>query len=295
MAIVVAPLLVLIPGFAWMGFYNWRVTGHALLLPYVWHDQIYGGTPLFVWQEALPKKMYNNPQLARHYGVWEASHWEKQQTIGGWGREVARKVFRLGRGFFQPLVLLIPLLMLPSVLRRDRWMRLAAGMLLFFVFGMWGITRNILLHYAAPAAPLAIALLMAYIAAMVERGGWWRIAAQVVAGLFLLSVWPTYSYINELQTVGPQFTRAKIVNTIVNEFPAEKHLFVVRYLPNYNENVEWVYNGADIDGQRIVWARDLGPQKLPRLLEYYKDRRKWLIEVGPVEVTPQPLGWKLTK
>ena len=67
---------------------------------------------------------------------------------------------------------------------------------------------------------------------------------------------------------------------------------MVRYLPGHNEHVEWVYNGADIDGQQIVWARDLGPQKLPRLLDYYKDRRKWIIEVGPVEVKPIPLGWK---
>jgi hypothetical protein len=68
---------------------------------------------------------------------------------------------------------------------------------------------------------------------------------------------------------------------------------VVHYLPDANQNVEWVYNGADIDGQRIVWARDLGPEKLPKLLEYYKDRRKWLIEVGSLEVKLRPLGWKL--
>jgi hypothetical protein len=30
-------------------------------------------------------------------------------------------------------------------------------------------------------------------------------------------------------------------------------------------------------------------------LDYYKDRRKWIIEIGPEHVSPQPLGWKLPK
>jgi hypothetical protein len=92
---------------------------------------------------------------------------------------------------------------------------------------------------------------------------------------------------------GPQFTRARILNTIVRQYPGEKQLFVVKYLPGHNVQWEWVYNGPDIDAQQVVWARDLGAEKLPKLLEYYKDRRKWVIEVGAEEVRPGPLGWKL--
>src|SRR5437762_641916 len=66
-SVVIPCLLVLLPGAAWMGYYNWRVTGHALLTPYMRHDQIYGRTPHFVWQELRPAKSYNNPELdAQH-------------------------------------------------------------------------------------------------------------------------------------------------------------------------------------------------------------------------------------
>jgi hypothetical protein len=204
----------------------------------------------------------------------------------------------LGKGFFQPLALLVPLLMLPIVLRQQRWMQLAAAMLLFFIIGTWGITWNILLHYAAPIAPLALVLIAACMMQMAQRGGLWRTALQVSLGLFLLAIWPTYSFVKESQNEGSQYTRAKIVNTILYQFPGEKQLFVVHYLPGQNGHVEWVYNGPDIDNQQVVWARDLGPQKLQKLLDYYKDRRKWIIEVGQDEtgrpkVKPTPLGWKL--
>jgi len=289
--VVIPCLLVLLPGAAWMGYYNWRLTGHPLLTPYMRHDQIYGRTPHFVWQDLRPAKTYNNPELAAQHGIWEPGHWEHQQTFSGWGKEAARKVFRLCKGFFQPLALLVPMLALPIVLRRDRWMQLAAALLIFFFIGIWGITWNVLLHYAAPVAPLALVLLVACMMEMAQRGRIWRIALQVVLGVFVLAVWPTYSVVNELQSTGPQMSRAKFVNTTLQQYPGEKQLFVVRYLPGHNQHVEWVYNGPDIDAQQIVWARDLGPQKLPKLLNYYKDRRSWIIEVGPLEVKRIPLGW----
>lgn len=292
--VVAAMALVLVPGFVWMGYYNWRVTAHPLLTPYQRHDQIYGRTPHFIWQNLRPPRTYSALDLTLQYEKWEVEHWQRQQSLVGWGKEIARKAFRLLRGFFQPLALLIPLLILPSVLRQDRWMQLAGAFLLFFFLAIGGITWNELLHYAAPIAPLGLVLLVACMSEMSRRGRLWNLAVRAVLALFLFSIWPTYRFIDESQRSGPQYTRAKIVNTIRNTYPGEKHLFVIRYLPGeYDHVVEWIYNGADIDGQDFVWARDLGPQRLPALLSYYKDRRPWLLEIGPRTVTPQPLGWKL--
>ena len=40
---------------------------------------------------------------------------------------------------------------------------------------------------------------------------------------------------------------------------------------------EWVYNGADIAAQRVVWAHDMGPTQNEELIHYYKHRHVWLL------------------
>ena len=38
-----------------------------------------------------------------------------------------------------------------------------------------------------------------------------------------------------------------------------RHLMVVRDLPEHSLHEEWVYNDADVDGVKVVLARDMGP------------------------------------
>ena len=54
-----------------------------------------------------------------------------------------------------------------------------------------------------------------------------------------------------------------------------KLLVFVRYSPLHVFH-EWVYNAADIDGSRIVWANDLGAAEDEKLRRYYPDRAAWL-------------------
>src|SRR5205823_4942191 len=41
---------------------------------------------------------------------------------------------------------------------------------------------------------------------------------------------------------------------------------------------EWVYNEADIDAAKVVWARDMDATSNAELLRYFQGRRVWLIE-----------------
>ena len=64
-----------------------------------------------------------------------------------------------------------------------------------------------------------------------------------------------------------------------------KHLVIVNYEGAHSFHDEWVYNGADIDGSKVVWARDLGPEQNAKLMDYFKDRTIWMVKAG-VETAP---------
>jgi hypothetical protein len=51
---------------------------------------------------------------------------------------------------------------------------------------------------------------------------------------------------------------------------------------------EWVYNEADIDRAKVVWARDMGAAQNKELIDYFQDRHVWLVEAdgSPPTVLP---------
>jgi hypothetical protein len=71
--------------------------------------------------------------------------------------------------------------------------------------------------------------------------------------------------------------RRVAVNQQLDQVPG-KQLVFVRYWPQHIFQDEWIYNAADIDHARVVWARDLGASEDQKLLRYYPDRTAWLLE-----------------
>jgi hypothetical protein len=56
-----------------------------------------------------------------------------------------------------------------------------------------------------------------------------------------------------------------------------KNLIIVRYAEFHNYDDEWVFNGADIDAAKVVWARELDAKQNGKLFAYFKDRKIWLV------------------
>src|SRR5258708_39618198 len=50
---------------------------------------------------------------------------------------------------------------------------------------------------------------------------------------------------------------------------------------------QWIYNGADIDGSRLVWARDLGDAENAQLAASMVGRSVWMVDpnVEPARLT----------
>jgi hypothetical protein len=57
-----------------------------------------------------------------------------------------------------------------------------------------------------------------------------------------------------------------------------KQLAIVRYSSRHNPFNEWVYNSADIDGSKVIWAREMDGANNIELIQHYKDRKAWLVQ-----------------
>jgi hypothetical protein len=72
--------------------------------------------------------------------------------------------------------------------------------------------------------------------------------------------------------------RARVQSLL--EKSAGRHLVIVRYDDKYPAFVEWVWNSANIDSSKVVWAHDLGATKNQQIIGYFPDRRVWTITAG---------------
>jgi hypothetical protein len=82
---------------------------------------------------------------------------------------------------------------------------------------------------------------------------------------------------HSLNSVPQGIEREQILNHLIS-LPG-KQLVFVRYRPDHDVlSQEWVYNDADIDESKVVWARDMNPVDNRELTTYFKDRSIWVVD-----------------
>jgi len=276
----------------WTGYYNKATTGNALQMPYMLFEHEYNATPIFWFQPMRPEPHYSHPRLAA--------------LVGAHGREAAEwRMDHHGRFPFihhivgpLQLVLLVPgplaaLIVLLPLAWRDTRVRMMG-----FITGacVLSLSPEVFLfsHYAAPStAPLLVML-----AAAAETAGQFRrfrrpvgliLAASILvagsAAVVIYRVWKLTAAPKNPQVTLFAVPRQGLIDQL-SKAPEKQLLIVHDPSPAWNLNNEWVYNGADIDKQHVIFAHDLGPQQNEQLLSYYRGRKAWLL-------TPNARGYSL--
>jgi hypothetical protein len=70
-----------------------------------------------------------------------------------------------------------------------------------------------------------------------------------------------------------------------------QQLAIVRYTHKHNPIEEWVYNDSNPDASKVVWAREMDEANNRELLQYYGNRKVWLVQPDslPSSLTPYPV------
>lgn len=291
---VVIPLFLLFGIFGLTtAHYFKKVTGNAFTMPYQVNRTTYAVAPYFVWQKARQEPVYRYDVMRRFYTGFEIQDYELGRTPLGLLERLLRKVPQPWLLYCGP-IFTVPLLAFPCILR-DRRMRfpliVGAAVILGIVLEVWTSA-----HYIAPATCLFFLVL---VQCMRHLRQWrWKdqpVGAALVRAVPMLCVAMILLRLSAVATgtrIEPAWPRGNLERAAMlkqlRALPGT-HLVIVRYAPDHGPNEEWVYNRADIDSAKVVWARDMGEQN-QELLDYFRDRHVWVVYPDAAKPELQPLA-----
>ena len=258
------------------------------------HQATYSVVPPFLWQPLRREPVYRHEEIRAAHTEWELDYYNSQRTGAGvlvWG---TGKLLVLIVGYVG-LGLTLQMVALPFVIEKNQWLRFALLTCGLFTAGLL-LETWMHLQYAAPIT--GVVLLVAVQSMRHLRLLRWRGApfGELLVGVSLILCLVSFvGFCKEVvrQSKADQLDwssrRARVLANLENR--GDRQLVIVSYGPRHPPRHEWVYNDADIDSSRVVWARDMGGDQNRELLDYFKDRRVWLLEVNSdtPELVPYPV------
>jgi hypothetical protein len=285
--ILLPAVLLLAVTAGWMALYNWRVTGKPWRMPYAEHERQYNIAPVFIFLPLRPAPAYRHPIMA----AW----WQQDPSLHA--RQDGMFRYLLNHAYMLLIFYVGPALLVAYAalwLRRSegtiRWL---VALLLFQILAILLVAYP-LPHYASAATSL-ILLLAVYGLRSLRRWrpdkewGVWLVRVVVLSCLIRFCACPVTPYALRALDLDPSNAGFRCC-TGRNDFGRDavqqqlegmpgRHLVVVKYGHDQTGFREYVYNLADIDSQKVVWARSMSTYEDQWLLDYYKDRQIWLLTV----------------
>jgi hypothetical protein len=237
--------------------------------------------------------------MRRFYTEWEPTfqNAHAQNTLAGWARAAVTKIRVVGRQAPSPLFWLLSAAFALSLMRHLSTQFLILCLSVFVCGVLFQTYYQD--HYFGPIAALMAAIHMTSLRRLYAL----RLGSRRI-GRLLVSFVIVYSFLVPLQGRGltklvglANWTSGLVFPYQRNEVRRQlqsmpgSHVVLVRYSANHNVLDEWVYNTADIDSSKVVWAREMSPAQNWRLIQYYRDRTVWLLEADATPPRLQRYQW----
>jgi hypothetical protein len=300
-------------------YYNFRSTGSPTLMPYMANYHQYHFVRPFLGTGMDPQPHYRHYQMAKLFETWEGRPGQLAESRQGIKFLTVNKYGVYYVEHFAPLMLLA-LIGLGYALWSRRYTPLSSTFLLVWI-GLFAVVWWPLSSYPAPllVSFFGLAFLgLRYLRSLRFRGHkagyyWARGFVLVLLIISLSGFYDRFQLGKRLQWVFPapwNIERQRITHQLENS--GGDHLLIVRYSRGLHVPYqEWVYNGPDIDHQRVVFARSMGNSEDCRLMAHFSRRKIWylypdgapwpqLVRVDPSTVNcngnePPPLNLALVR
>ncbi len=274
------------PAIALMALQNRALTGSFVTLPYTLSQQQYGVPVSFTFQSAPLPHRDLTPQQESDYKMQLSYRPSGAETLTTYLLRLEYRVRYYRFFFLAPLYLTLPFFLTALKQRRFVWLVITLAL---FALGS-NFYPFFYPHYIAAVTCLFVLVAVTGLQRMNHEAAWILLAlcgAHFIFwyGMHVFDV-PAVAYEtwDEINHRNPE--RRIAINQILKAQPGQQ-LVIVRYAPRHVFQDEWVYNEANIDSSRVVWARDLGDRN-EELLRYYSSRKVWLLEPDfqPPRLTP---------
>ncbi len=265
------------------GYYNYRVTGNALLMPYsVYFREYRFVSPWLLARDSSPP-VYRHSDLENTWRAQELGYRAKRSSVAANLRD-----FREAISFFLSPLYVFPIA-IAIMLSRSRQFWIVAFMFCCSASSLLIETFKAPHYIAGSVGVLPLLVLYGL--------RWLRVISREYGPLLVLTLVALFCLQGnglggathwDRNPVGFRSPRLIAAKGVMKE--PGNHLIIVRHSKGWIENSdECVFNGADIDSEKIIFARDMGEQRNRELIDYYRGTRMvWLYEpeADPVRLTP---------
>ena len=260
--------------------HNRRVTGSGLTLPYALSRYEYGVPAAFTIQPNPIPHLQLTQQQQLAYVIQSSVHGPDLDTVQSYFSRLASRTVFYRFFFLPPLYLALPFFFLSLREFRFAWLfatglifalgtnfypyfyahYIAALVCLFLLAAV--VSLEIVSHLSPTAARLILFFCFAHFAF------WYGVHFGRNEAIWNYESWDAINY-------GDPDGRVAINDKLHKT--GERDLVFVRYHPQH-KITEWVFNAADIDSAKVIWARDLGFAENEKLRRYYSGRTIWLLD-----------------
>jgi len=283
--------VVFLCGAALLAWYNWRITGNPADPPYLAYQRIYGTPQPYWWQSPVRVIGFRFPEIRDNY-LNQLRLYEERNSPAAMLHAEQVRLSNFWRFFVGPFVT-PALIFLPWVLR-DR--RIRPWLLASIPFVLAKATYHA--WYPAHSAPETILIVMVLLACWRHLRVAWRrrgVGIAMTRGLVTaacltivvgaagralepeLVQWKLTRHLPPLwESLYPARRLRDDVSAELAKVPG-KHLVFVRYNEGHCFCEEWVFNGAELSDQRIIYVRPYTPASDEGLVRAFGDRDVWVV------------------